>query len=256
MSTASGPIDWADWMRRWDAQQQGYLPDREERFAAMLDVLDALLPPDFVALDLACGPGSISQRILARFPRARCVAVDLDPVLLAMGRAVLGDGGGRLRWAEADLSDPNWAAALGEPRFDAALSTTALHWLAPETLVRLYRDLGALVREGGVVLNGDNMPYAPHQPTLQALADAATARHEQAAFGAHDAEDWQRWWSALAEEDAAADLLAERARRFANRPNDAMPIADLHEAAFRAAGFREVGTVWQHHDNRVLLAIR
>ena len=115
----SPSIDWGMWLRRWDAQQAAYLPDREERFTAMLDVLDVLLPEEFVALDLASGPGAISQRLLGRFPRARCVAVDFDPVLLTMGQAVLGDQGGRLRWVTADLSDPAWGEALGEATFDA-----------------------------------------------------------------------------------------------------------------------------------------
>jgi hypothetical protein len=46
----------------------------------MLDALAILLPEEFAALDLACGPGAISQRLLARFAKARGVAVDLDPV--------------------------------------------------------------------------------------------------------------------------------------------------------------------------------
>jgi trans-aconitate methyltransferase len=83
-------MDWQHWLKRWDAQQAEYLPDREEQFQVMLDVLRELMPEEFVALDLACGPGAISQRLLARFPGARCVAVDLDPVLLAMGQATLG----------------------------------------------------------------------------------------------------------------------------------------------------------------------
>src|SRR5260370_40427231 len=84
-------IDWRAWLERWDQQQAGYLPSREERFAVMLDALDVLLPASFVALDLACGPGCSSQRLLARFPAARCVAGDLDPVLLTLGRHALGD---------------------------------------------------------------------------------------------------------------------------------------------------------------------
>jgi trans-aconitate methyltransferase len=64
-------IDWLDWLQRWDAQQEGYVPEREARFTAMFDALAELLPASFVALDLACGPGSISQRLLARFPGAR-----------------------------------------------------------------------------------------------------------------------------------------------------------------------------------------
>jgi SAM-dependent methyltransferase len=250
-------IDWAAWLRRWDAQQTAYLPDREERFNAMLDVLGALLPEEFVALDLAGGPGAISQRLLRRFPRARCVAVDLDPVLLAMGQGVLGVVDGRLRWVTADLNDPDWTAALGESSFDAVLSTTALHWLPVEPLVRLYNDLGRLVREGGVVLNGDNMSYAPHEDTLRLLAEATTERQRAAAFAEGGSEDWEQWWAALADEPGAAALLAERARRFTDLHRDEeAPIFDVHEAALRNAGFREVGVIWQRLDNRVLLGVR
>lgn len=250
-------IDWANWLRRWDVQQSAYLPDREERFAAMLDVLGALLPDEFVALDLACGPGAISQRLLARFPRARCVAVDLDPVLLAMGQAVLGDADGRLRWFTADLGDAGWIASLGESPFDAVLSTTALHWLPVEPLVRLYDELGGLVREGGVVLNGDNMAYAPHEETLRLLGDTAMEHQRAKAFDEGGAEDWDAWWAALSREPGAADLLTERARRFtATHGDEDAPIFDVHVAALRNAGFREVGVIWQHHDNRVLLGVR
>jgi trans-aconitate methyltransferase len=83
-------VDWWDWLRRWDAQQEGYVPEREARFTAMFDALAELLPASFVALDLACGPGSISQRLLARFPDAQAIAVDIDPVMLAIGRRALG----------------------------------------------------------------------------------------------------------------------------------------------------------------------
>jgi trans-aconitate methyltransferase len=59
-------------------------------------------------LDLACGPGSIAQRLLVRFPAARAVAVDFDPVLMRLGQDALGDLDGRLRWVEADLRRPDW----------------------------------------------------------------------------------------------------------------------------------------------------
>jgi SAM-dependent methyltransferase len=254
--STSAAIDWAAWLRRWDAQQETYLPDREARFTAMLDVLDVLLPEEFVALDLACGPGAISQRLLRRFPRARCVSVDLDPVLLTMGQAVLGDSGGRLRWVTADLADPTWVDALGESSFDAVLSTTALHWLEAGPLVRLYDDLGRLLRAGGVFLNGDNMAFAPSQETLRRLAEAAERRQAEA-LAAAGAEDWELWWAALAAEPGAAALLAERASRFpVAHGEERSPIFDVHEAALRNAGFREVGIIWQRLDNRVLLGVR
>ncbi|HET6445064.1 MAG TPA: class I SAM-dependent methyltransferase, partial [candidate division Zixibacteria bacterium] len=73
----------------------------------MLDVLDALLSEKFLAIDLACGPGSLSQRLLARFPKAHCISVDLDPVLLAVGQGALGTMNGRRPW------DYERAAPLG-----------------------------------------------------------------------------------------------------------------------------------------------
>ena len=250
-------VDWQSWLQRWDIQQTGYLSDREARFNAMLDVLDALLPETFVALDLACGPGAISQRLLARFPHARCVAVDLDPVLLTMGQSVLGTMGGRLRWVTADLTTAEWSAEFGETQFDAVLSTTALHWLAAEHLVRLYRQLGQLVRPGGVVLNGDHMKFRPSMETFQRVADTAKARRQEEAFTRRGVEDWTAWWQALSAEPALQDLFAERERRFAWKAEERhIPIFDVHEAALRDAGFREVGVIWQNMDNRVLMAVR
>jgi hypothetical protein len=32
-------LNWQDWMQRYDQQQSTYLPDREQRFTVMLDVL-------------------------------------------------------------------------------------------------------------------------------------------------------------------------------------------------------------------------
>jgi trans-aconitate methyltransferase len=253
----SAQVDWQSWLQRWDVQQTGYLPDREARFNAMLDVLEALLPETFVALDLACGPGAISQRLLARFPQARCVAVDFDPVLLTMGQSVLGTVGGRLRWVSADLMTAEWSAEIGEAQFDAVLSTTALHWLAPEHLIRLYGQLGQLVRPGGVVLNGDHMKFRPSMETFQRVADTVKAHRQEDAFTRRGVEDWTTWWQALEAEPALRDLFAERERRFAWKAQGwHAPIYDVHEAALRDAGFREVGVIWQTMDNRVLMAMR
>jgi hypothetical protein len=44
------------------------------------------------------------RRLLDRFPGASVVAVDFDPVLLALGRAADGDRAG-LRFVDADLAD-------------------------------------------------------------------------------------------------------------------------------------------------------
>jgi SAM-dependent methyltransferase len=250
-------VDWKRWLQRWDEQQAGYVPEREERFCVMLDALEALLPDEFVALDLACGPGAISQRLLERFPNARCVAIDFDPVMLALGQGALGTFDGRLRWIDADLATPDWVRSVGEPVVDAALSTTALHWLSASQLVELYRELGALVRPGGVFVNGDNMDYGPDLPTIQRFAQEARDRAwSDESFAARGIETAEQWWDALGKERAMAPLIVERTRRLSSKQRPASPGLDLHVGALRDAGFREVATVWQSGTDRVLLAVR
>jgi SAM-dependent methyltransferase len=258
MTTAErDAIDWHGWIQRWDAQQVGYLPEREARFNAMLDVLEVMLPEQFVALDLACGPGAISQRLLTRFPQARSVAVDVDPVLLTLGQRALGTFNGRLRWVDADLRDSGWTTKLNLAQVDAVLSTTALHWLPAAQLVRVYQDVGRLLRPGGVFLNGDHMHFGPLLPTFQTLTRRLYERTVRASFARGGVDDWQGWWSALAAEPELAELFAERERRFPEASHDATaPIFDLHIGALRDAGFREVGVIWQRLDDRVVLAVR
>lgn len=256
MSNLQSQINWQHWLGRWDAQQSGYLPLREERFQIMLDALALTMPDSFTALDLACGPGAISQRLLQRFPNARCIAIDYDPVLLAIGQGALGTMGKRLRWIEADLMQNAWVESLGETQVDAVLSTTALHWLPIDRLVKLYQQLGQLVRSGGLFLNGDHLYFPPHLETFKRLAKAIQAQQEQQAFTVQNQEDWERWWQMIEGEPELKDLLVERQRRFTPRFTENEPTLAIHAAALREAGFREVDTIWQRWDDRILMAVR
>src|SRR5437867_12833692 len=121
--------DWKGLLASWDRQQESFNPDRERRFDVMFEVLRARLPRRFTALDLGCGPGSLTARLLRRFPAARVVAVDFDPVVLRVGRGALRGFGRRIMWVDANLGARGWTTAVPLRRFDAAVSTTALHWL-------------------------------------------------------------------------------------------------------------------------------
>lgn len=94
------------WLQRWDAQQERYVPDREERFRVVIDVVrEATGGGPASVVDLGCGPGSLSQRLAGALPEVRVVGVDADPLLLGLGQA---NTGPRVRLIEADLSNPGW----------------------------------------------------------------------------------------------------------------------------------------------------
>lgn len=251
-ATPSAP-DWQRWLERWEAQQSSYMPDREARFAVMIDTIEALRGDSPTVVDLGSGPGSLSRRILDRLPQARVTAIDMDPVLLAIGRNALGDYGGRLRWLDADLRT-RWSPAW-EGGADAAVSTTALHWLQPSPLAALYRHLGTVLAPGGVFVNGDRMEFPPDLPRLSAAARAIRERWEGP--GAEGGETWEEWWVAIEQDPGLVAEVAERDRRHHEHPDHehqadlATHVEDLHQA-----GFAEVGTMWQHLADRVLVAIR
>jgi SAM-dependent methyltransferase len=242
------------WISRWDRQQEGYLPDREERFTALIDAVEAGTGrPDPLVLDLGCGPGSLAARLVDRLPDATVVAIDTDPVLLALAR---GAHSGRLplRFVELDLRTPGWAAALDLDRpADAAVSTTALHWLPEAGLRTAYRELASVLRPGGLFLNGDHLDVA--DPTLHRLERALAERATRRRFGDEAPEDWRQWWDAVAADPALAGLVRERTEAAAHHGSESAEL-DVHVAALRDAGFGAVGTLWQHGNNRILGAVR
>jgi SAM-dependent methyltransferase len=174
VTTSVATAPWAELLVSWDLQQTGYLEHREARFASMLDAIGALVGEDIIVLDVGCGPGSLSQRILDRYEQARCIGIDADPVLLSLGRHAQARFGDRLRWVDADLRSPEWVYAVGAERVDVVVSTTALHWLEPGQLFEFYRQVGGLLRKGGLFLNGDNMPFDPDQAACRSCELSST----------------------------------------------------------------------------------
>ncbi|MDE1819301.1 MAG: class I SAM-dependent methyltransferase [Euryarchaeota archaeon] len=242
----------------WDRMQTRYIPSREARFTAMFDLLEAGLPSTFRALDVGCGPGSLSFRLLARFPRARVVAVDIDPLLLTIGRTSAPPSvAQRLRWVESDLRSPTWARALPPGRFDAVLSTTALHWFLPPQLRRVYRDLRTLLRPGGVLLNGDKAPLGEESPRLRELASETLHRRQRVLEVRRSALEWREWWREAGRDPSLHEALKRRNALFPEPTHhEVEPSEEEHRRYLRAAGFRESAVLWRELSNVILVARR
>jgi SAM-dependent methyltransferase len=244
-----------DLLEAWDRQQEAYIAHREQRFDVMLDVLRMTCGDAPTVLDLACGPGAISDRVLAAFPQARVVAVDFDPILLRVAEGALTErhGTGRLSLVDTDLATPGWEHGL--PRVDAVLSSTALHWLSPTELSAVYATAARLLTPGGVLLNADHLRYGPGNPALREAAEQHDARTQATAFAAKTL-NYDEWYAVAAQRPELAERVEERAKRFADRPPQPLAPLAFHLAALEAAGFTETGTVWQYLDDYVVFARR
>jgi SAM-dependent methyltransferase len=253
-------MDWDRVQREWDSQQESYLPDREQRFAAMLDTVEAVAGNAPRILDLAGGTGSITRRLLDRFPGASSVIVDVDAALLAIATGSFA-GDNRVRIVSVDLAAPAWLETLGEAAgsFDAVLTATALHWLPAERVAGVYAEAGTLLRKGGVFANADHM-VDDGLPALSAvLSDFNDARHKQI-IATTEATDWEGWWLGLRAEPELAAAVAARDERFAERAGSSHTESTMpsvwHVATLRAAGYTEAGLVWRGLTDAVVVGVR
>ncbi|MBO0839744.1 MAG: methyltransferase domain-containing protein [Sciscionella sp.] len=251
----------ASWLRRWDAQQQRYVADRQERFAVLCDVVATALAgvAEPVIVDLGCGPGSLAARMHERLPSATVIGIDSDPLLLAIARANYPHD---IRWVDADLATPSWQQQV-PATIHAAVSTTALHWLPVDSLAELYRVLASRMAPGGVLANGDHLGFGDAR--LHELATAIRDRRAERAGVLHN-EQWRSWWDAILAEPEFATLAGARAERLAERRGGANDrhrtghgnglTVEEHTELLRAAGFSGVAPMWQVGDDHVLIAIR
>ena len=249
------PSEWAEsWQRSWDRLEEVLVPDRERQISALLDVVETMAGTAPTVVDLACGPGTITCRLFDRFPRARSIAIDVDPVLLTIASATFADDD-RVQLIRADLRAPGWSDALPECQVDAVVTATALHWLPQDAVHRLYRDLAGLVRRGGVVAHSERMPLAD----LPRLGPALDEIEQQRGVGRDDGRArWDAWWEQASSEPALQPAVTERRAMFeTNYPTEEFsPPADWHVTALRDAGFAEAGVVWRSGPAAVVAAVR
>jgi SAM-dependent methyltransferase len=240
------------WQESWDRQQQAYLADREERFTAMLDVVEAVAP-DPAILDLAGGTGSISLRALRRFPHATTTLLDLDPALQAIARATLPE---RSTVVTADLRTPDWIDALPRRDYDAVLTATALHWISEDRLPTLYGEIREVLRPGGVFINADRMPDDGLPKLTERIGEHERLRRE-ARYTAGVVLSWRAWWDLAGQDPVLGPLVAKREALFAGRhAAEWTPPVSWHLDALRKAGYSEVGITWRGAADAAVTGVR
>ncbi|MCU7725125.1 class I SAM-dependent methyltransferase [Actinoplanes sp. KI2] len=253
------------WQESWDRQQTAFMPDREERFAAMLTAVDAVTDGRAPrVLDLAGGTGTIALRTLARFPDAEVTVLDQDPVLLTIAGATLA---GRATIIDADLGDPGWRAKLpgetfsteaGDPgAFDAVLTATALHWLPAERVATLYGEIREVLRPGGIFVNADHMPEES-LPTLSERLRARGRQLREERYESGAATSWAEWWRRAAADEVLGPKVIERERIYPSVSHDQewTPPALWHVDALRVAGFAEAGVLWRGGTDAAVAGLR
>lgn len=248
---------------RWDPMFFNTVdPTRGKRTEWILRALRACPPGPLTVLDLGCGPGTLTARVLESLPNSRVVAVDTDPVLLRVGAKALHRFHHRTEWVLADLREEDWTLLLPRGRFGAAVSSLALHWLEAVEVRSLYESLHSVLRPGGLVVNADFLPSgrpSGSPKTAQKTRMPANRRSRIRAFKA----EWRTWWEAVENEPSMHEALEERQVRLPGKlpprrtTGPRTPVSlEANLRAMRDAGFRASTARWHDRGFHVLIGRR
>jgi len=162
------------------------IPHRVEGEAALLEEIPAGVHK---VLDLGSGDGRLLSLILLAHPDAQGVAVDFSPPMLEKLRSRF-RADTRVQIVVHDLERP--LPELG--RFDAVVSSFAIHHLPHERKRELYKEVWAALQPGGVFCNLEHVTSATqrlHERFLAALG--ITAGEEDPSNKLLDVETQLRW---------------------------------------------------------------
>ena len=145
--TASKPVNlWTSSEHARDyLERANLIAHRGEGESAVLEVI----PPGVRRiLDLGTGDGRLLHLVRSEYPRTDAVAIDFSPTMLEAARQRFA-ADERIQVVEHDMDSP--LPALG--KFDAVISSFAIHHLIHERKRALYAEIFGLLSPGGVFCN-------------------------------------------------------------------------------------------------------
>lgn len=191
-------------------------PRYEEMQQTMMQYVPGDLQPQRI-LDLGCGTGNLTLRVLETFPGAHVVALDLSQEILDVCRRQCGEQ--RVSYLQQDFSD----LQLSANSFDLVVSSIAIHHVDDLKKQTLFQCVLESLKPGGVFTFVDQFRgetpgiYQQHMKVWKTFADAKGVPPEE----------WQMWMEHQEQHDFHATV------------HDQMKW--LHEV-----GFIEVDCLWKH----------
>lgn len=145
------------------------------RYDEMLDTITRCLPTTAKRiLELGCGTGELSLKVMKHCPSAQVVAVDYSCRMLEFASRKIQAAGYADRWTGIETDFGNWAndSAAGEigVGFDACVSSLAIHHLTDEMKLKLFQRICSSLNPHSWFWNADST--LPETPELKEVYQA------------------------------------------------------------------------------------
>ena len=204
------------------------------KYDEMLDVLAGCIASNNQRiLELGCGTGELSLKVLECYPSAEIVAVDYSPRMLDFARTKIEAAGYAARWTGIELDFGEWAnnpnfSGLGD-KFSAGISSLAIHHLEDEMKLKLFQRIRESLTAGGCFWNAD--PVLAESAAIKDIYQAAR-------------EDW-----ALSQGETLAQVRASvgTSVSYGYSNPDRLATLEAQLEMLQNAGFETVAVPWKYY---------
>ncbi len=146
------------------------------KYDEMLDVLaGCIASANNRILELGCGTGELTLKVLERYPSAIVVAVDYSARMLDFARAKIESAGYAARWTGIELDFGEWANNPNisglDKKFNGCISSLAIHHLEDEMKLKLFGRIRQSLNAGGCFWNAD--PLLAESAAMKDIYQAA-----------------------------------------------------------------------------------
>jgi tRNA (cmo5U34)-methyltransferase len=213
------------------------------KYDEMLDVLASCISStNHRILELGCGTGELSLKVLQRYPSAEIVALDYSRRMLDFARAKIELAGYAARWTGIEMDFGEWANSafslvddrrlekVGiDANFNACISSLAIHHLEDEMKLKLFQRIHESLNHDGCFWNAD--PMLAESPAMKEIDRAAR-------------EEW-----AANQGETLAEIRANVGTSIAYGYSNPDRLATLaaHLEMLAKAGFQTVAVPWKYY---------
>lgn len=213
----------------FDIGIRGLIP----RYDEMLEVITRCLTnTSQTILELGCGTGELSIKILKRYPEAQVIALDYSPRMLQFAQNKITTAGYQHRWTGIETDFGDWATnpqKLAISKFDACVSSLAIHHLEDEMKLKLFQGVQKSLNPNGCFWNADLI--LPESPTLTEVYNATR----------------EEWATQQGKNLAEIRAQAGNSSTYGYSGQDQLATLNAHLQMLTTAGFETIAVPWKYY---------